>query len=215
MIEKKKALFMTILLALHAVSCTKVDDVPQSSTSSSAVATSPNTTKPEIILNVGDLNDIDKILLQVNRATQDNKDMADGLLKQGKSSLEKERQEGLHGGRSGLLKLFCGSAVYYPTVDALAGCAEATSLGQGNFEAKLKKFKVSSEFYQALLLFIERTDASLPVAERQKVEKNIACLDAFVKAPNPEMPGCELVRVSLTDPSLPGGKILPSPTNKQ
>ncbi len=222
MLEKTKVLLIIVSLALcTVVSCTKAETIkskaesPQASAPSSANATSSNTTKPGIGLNVGDLNDIEKLLLQVNRANQGDKDLADGLLKQGKNNMEKDRQEGLHGGRSGLSKLFCGSAVSYPTVDALIGCAEATSLEDGNFEAKLKKFKTSSEFYRAALLFSDRTNASLPAAERQKVEETIACLDAFIKEPNLEKPGCELVRISLINPNLPGGRILPSSTGKQ
>ena len=214
MLEKTKVLFAIISLALYTVSCTKAettkpkDKPPQVEPSSIA-------TKSQITLNSGDLNNVDKLLIQVNRASQDNKDTAGKLLKQGKSEIEKERQEGLHGGRSGLSKLFCGSAVSYPTIDALMGCAEAVSLGQTNFEGKLKNFKGSSRLYGTALLFSERTNASMPAADRQKVEKNIACLDAFVKEPNPTAPGCELVRVSLLNPNLPGGKILPSPTGKK
>jgi hypothetical protein len=118
-------------------------------------------------------------------------------------------------GRSGLFNTFCAAALYYPTVDALIGCAEAISLDDGNFEAKLKNFKASSESYRIALLFSDRTNAPIPPAERQKIEENIACLDAFVKTPNPETPGCELVRVSLLDPAFPNGKILPSPTVEQ
>jgi hypothetical protein len=214
MLEKTKILFVIVSFALFTVSCTRAettkpkDESPQTEPSSIA-------TKSEITLNGGDLNDIDKLRLQADRANQGSKDMADGLFKQGKSEMEKDRQEGLHGGRSGLSKLFCGSAVSYPTVDALIGCAEAVSLGQTNFEGKLKNFKGSSKLYRTALLFSERTNDKLPTAERQKVEKNIACLDAFTKAPNPKTPGCELVRVSLLNPNLPGGKILPSANGKQ
>jgi hypothetical protein len=221
MLEKNKVLLIIVPLTLCTVSCTKAETMkskaesPQASVPSS-VATSPNTTKPEVSLHhTNDLTDIDKLLLQVNRANQANRDLANGLLEQGKNHMEKDRQEGLHGGRSGLSKSFCGSAFNYPTVDALTGCAEAISWEQGNFEAKLNRFKESARLYRSALLFSKRTNASLPAAQRQKIEENITCLDAFVKAPNPETPGCELVRVSLLDPNLPGGKILPSPTGEQ
>lgn len=216
--EKTKVLFIIVLLALFTVSCTQAKttkpkaEAPQASAPSAATSSA---TKPGTGLNVGDLNDMNKLLLQVNRANQGDKDLAADLLEQGKSNMEKDRQEGLHGGRSGLSKSFCGSAVSYPTVDSLTGCAEAISLGDANFEGKLKNFKSSSKLYRTALLFSERTNTPLPAAERQKVEENIACLDAFVKAPKPEKPDCELVRVSLLNPALPGGKILPSPTGKQ
>jgi hypothetical protein len=218
MLEKTKVLFIIVPLALCTVSCTKAETIKPKAESPqaapSAAATSSNAIKP-IILNVGDLNDIDKLLLQVNRANQVDKDLAADGLKSNKNYMKKNWPEGLHGGRSGVTKSICVSPLYYPTVDGLIGCAEAISLDQGNFEAKLKGFKVSSEFYRTALLFSERTNSPLPPAERQRVEKNISCLDAFVKAPNPETPGCELVRVSLLNPALPGGKILPSPTGKQ
>lgn len=220
MLEKNKALLMITPIALFTASCNNAGitqpkaEIPQVSVPSSA-ATSPNTTKPGIGLNGGDLNDIDKLLLQVSQTNQADKDLAGDLLEQGKNNMEKDRQEGLHGGRSGLSKSFCGSAGSYPTVDALTGCAEAISFEQGNFEAKLTRFKVSSDLYRTALLFGERTNAPLSTANRQEIEENIACLDAFVKTPNPEKPGCELVRVSLLDPGLPSGKILPSPTGKQ
>jgi hypothetical protein len=212
MLKKTKVLFIIAWLALCTVSCTRAETIKsriESPTSSNA--TKP---KPRTMLDVGYFNDIDKLLLQVNRATQENKDAAAAALEGDKIAMEKERQEGLHGGRSGLTKITCLSPMDYPTVDGLANCAEAISLEQGNFEGKLKNFKGSSRLYRTALLFGERTNASVPDAKRQKIEENIACLDAFVKAPNPEKPGCELVRVSLLDPDLPGGKILPSSTRK-
>jgi hypothetical protein len=219
MLDKTKVLFMIVSLALCAVACTKAETtkskIESSQTSPSAGATSSNATKPRIMLNVSDFTDIDKLLLQVNRATQENKDSAAAALEYDKIAMEKERQEGLHGGRSGLTKITCISPMDYPTVDGLANCAEAISLEQANFEGKLKNFRGSSKIYRTALLLSERTNTPLPAAKRQKIEENIACLDAFVKAPNPETPGCELVRVSLLDPDLPGGKILPSPTGKQ
>jgi hypothetical protein len=161
------------------------------------------------------LDNIDKLLLQVSRATQENKKAGAAALEDGKIVMEKERREGLHGGRSGLTKIICLSPLDYPTVDGLANCAEAISLTDGNFEGKLKNFKSSAKSYRMALLLSDRTNAPIPAPKRQEIEKNIACLDAFVKAPNPKKPGCELVRVSLLDPALPGGKILPSPTRKR
>jgi hypothetical protein len=215
MLEKTKVLFIIIPLALYIVSCNKAETTKPKAEASQTSEPSSKATKPKIMLNVGDLTDIDKLLLQVNRATQKSKDLVAADLKWGKIEMEKERKKGLHGGRSGLTKLFCVSPMYYPTVGGLTNCAEAVSLDQANFEGKLKNFKSSSKLYQTALLFSERTNTPLTSTERQKVEKDIACLDAFVKAPNPEAPGCELVRVSLLDPALPGGKILPSPIRKQ
>ncbi len=213
MLEKSKALFILILLVLCTVSCTNAETIKTKAESpSSSADTSSNVTESRITLNDGDLNNIDKLLLQVNRANQANKDLAAKALESGKEAMKQDRQEGLHGGRSGLFKTFCASAVNYPTVEALTGCAEAISLGDANFESKLKNFKSSSKLYQTALLFSKRTNASMPAAERQKIEKNIACLDAFVKTPDPKAPGCELVKVSLLNPNLPGGKILPLPT---
>lgn len=69
MLKKNKVLFIIVSLALCTVSCTKAETIklkaesPHASAPSSATATSSNTTKPGIILNVGDLNDIDKLFL--------------------------------------------------------------------------------------------------------------------------------------------------------
>jgi hypothetical protein len=200
MLEKTKALFIIILLTLCTVSCTKAETIktkaesPQASAPSFSADTSSNVTKSRIALNDGDLNNIDKLLLQVNRANQANKDLAAKALERGREAMEQERQKGLHGRRSGLFKTFCAAALNYPTVEALTGCAEAISLTDGNFESKLKNFKSSSKLYRTALLFSDRTNAPLPSAERQKVEKNIACLDAFVKAPNIETPGFDTLR---------------------
>jgi hypothetical protein len=221
MLDKTKVLFIIVSLTLCIVSCTKAETIktkaesPQASVPSSAADTSSNVTKPRIALNDGDLNNIDKLLLQVNRANQTNKDLAAKALEGGRETMEQDRREGLHGGRSGLFKTFCAAALNYPTVDALTGCAEAISLTDGNFEAKVKNFKSSSKLYRTALLFSDRTNAPLPAAERQKIQENIACLDAFVKTPNPGTPGCELIRVSLLNPNLSGGKILPSPAREQ
>jgi hypothetical protein len=215
MLDKTKVLFIIVPIALCAVSCTEAETTklkPESPKTAPSAATSSNAKKPRIMLNPGDLNNIDRLLLQFNRATPESKDAAAASLEYDKIVMEKERQK--DGGRSGLVKDVCVSPMDYPTVDGLANCAEAISLEQANFEGKLKNFKGSSRLYRTALLFGERTNASVPAAKRQKIEENIACLDAFVKAPNPEKPGCELVRVSLLDPALPGGKILPSPTRK-
>jgi hypothetical protein len=221
MLEKTKALFALISVALCTVSCTQAEPVqsnaepPQTSIPSSDAATSSNAETSGLMLNAGDLKNVDKLLLQVNRANQADKDFATASLEAGKMEMKKERQEGLHGGRSGLSKITCVSPMHYPTVDGLTDCAEAISLEQSNFEGKLKNFQSSAELYRTALLFSERTNASLPDTERSKIEENIACLDAFIKAPDPETPGCELVRVALLDPQLPGGKILPPSTGEQ
>jgi hypothetical protein len=138
--------------------------------------------------------------LQLDRADQRNRDLASGLLDDAKRVAEQDRKEGLHGERSGLSKLFCGSAVEYPTVEALIGCAKSLALEDASFDVKVKRSQNASDIYQTTLEFSKRTKNSISGAERQKIENNIKCLDAFVKSPNPNSPGCELIKISLKKP---------------
>lgn len=168
------------------------------SDSPSPVSSASDTSEELIFLNdQRDLVNIDKLLLQVNRANQTTQKLSSGLLEDGKRLAKQDKKEGLHGQRSGLPKLFCGSAIGYPTVDALTGCAESLVIHDGGFDVKVGNMKLASNIYRATLEFGDRTNNPISGAERQKILDNIKCLDAFVKSPNPNSPGCELIRVSL------------------
>jgi hypothetical protein len=190
---------LIITLFSLTTSCTEgqISDntIPQSPSSNP-----PNLKKQLVSLNGGDESNIDKLLLQVNRANPENKKLASDLLEDGKKVSAKHKEESLHGGRSGLSKLFCGSVVNYPTVEALIGCAESLSLADADFDVKVKRFKSASKIYSTALEFSKRIKSPLSPAERQKIEGNIKCLDTFVKKPNPKSPGCELIRLSLKKP---------------
>jgi hypothetical protein len=186
---------LPIILGTLIASCagiqTPINNVVISQSPSSVSSAS------EIILNSEDLSNIDKLILQLNRADQENKKLSAGLLENGKKLSEQDRKEGLHGQRDGLSKLFCGSAVGYPTVDALTGCAESIVLENSSFDVRVKRMKDASDIYRATLEFADRTNKPISGAERQKILDNIKCLDAFVKTPDPKSPGCELIRISL------------------
>ena len=198
LLGKSKPSFLLVLVSL-TTSCAE-GQISNNTVSQSPISKSSNVKKQPISLNGGDESNIDKLLFQVNRADQENKKIAVGLLESGKKVAEKNKQEGLHGGRSGLIKLFCGSVVDYPTVEALTGCAESLALDDAGFDVKLKRFKSASNIYRTTLEFSERVKSPILPAERQKIESNIKCLDAFVKTPNPKSPGCELIRISLKKP---------------
>jgi hypothetical protein len=194
-------LSMPVVLGSLIVSCagiqTPSNDVVVSD-SPSPVSSASDTSEELIFLNdQRDLVNIDKLLLQVNRANQTTKKLASGLLEDGKRLAKQDRKEGLHGQRSGLPKLFCGSAVSYPTVDALTGCAESLVIHDGGFDVKVGNMRLASDIYRATLEFGDRTNKPISGAERQKILDNIKCLDAFVKTPDPKSPGCELIRISL------------------
>jgi len=193
-------LSISVISGLLTVSCANL----QPPTSDIAVSNAPTvseireTPRQRITLNPGDLSNIDKLLLQANRANKKNKKHSLSLLETGNSLAEKDRKEGLHGQRDGLSKMFCAAAINYPTVDALSGCAESIVLGDSSFDAKVKGMKTASDIYRATLKFAERTSNPLPEGERQRILDNIKCLDDFVRVPNPNSPGCELVKISLT-----------------
>jgi hypothetical protein len=201
----------TLLIVLSLIaSCAKsetLNPTVESSRPNSSSPGQPSSVKPLSPLSDGHLKDIERLLLQVAQADQSSKDMAAGLLEDGEIEAEKDRQEGLHGGRNGLSKMFCASAMYYPTVDALIGCAEAISLEEsGGLEGKVRSFEEATKIYQVALVFSDRTNTPISLTERQQIEENIACLDAFVKAPNPKTPGCKLVEISLTNPNFPSAQ---------
>lgn len=188
-------------MGLLTISCASVRS-PSSdavvSDSSSPLAEVPDTPEQKITLNPGDLSNIDKLLLQVNRSGSQNKELSLRLLENGIRLAEKDRKEGLHGERDGLPKLFCASAQGYPTVEGLIGCAESDIIHNGSLDVKLKRFRTASNIYRVTIEFARRINTPLSEAEQQRILDNIKCLDNFVKAPNPNYPGCELVEISLT-----------------
>jgi hypothetical protein len=193
---------ISIILVSLTVSCAGIkspnNDVVVSQ-SRNPLSSASETYDERITLNdQRDLVNIDKLLLQVNRAPHKNKEFALGLLEDGIRLTEQDIKEGLHGQRSGLSKLFCAGAIIYPTVDLLTGCAESIVLGDSGFDVKLKKMKTASEIYRATLEFAERTNSPLPPAERQRILNNIMCLESFVKSQKPNSLSCELVKISLS-----------------
>jgi len=185
-----------IILNLLVASCSRQQS--PSISSPSPVSEIPDTPEQKVTLNDSDLSNVDKLLLQVNRAGQQNKKISSGLLETGIRLTEEDRKQGLHGERDGLAKMFCGSAVGYPTVQALIGCAESLVIADASFDVKVKRMKDASKIYRATLEFAKRTNYSLPATERQRILDNIKCLDNFVQAPNPNAPSCELIKISLT-----------------
>jgi len=199
--SKFSKLTTPFILGLLTISCASVRS-PSSdavvSDSSSPLAEIPDTPEQTITLNSGDLSNIDKLLLQVNRSGPQNRALSLRLLEDGIRLAEKDRKGGLHGERDGLPKLFCASAVGYPTVEGLIGCAESLVIADASFNVKVEKMKDASKIYRATLEFAKRTNYSLPATERQRILDNIKCLDNFVQAPNPNAPSCELIKISLT-----------------
>lgn len=193
---------LLIVLALFMVSCS-MSQSPESVVEQDQIQVSvspslvPTTVSQPLFLDDGDLSNAEKLVIQVNRATQANKDAASALLQKGQEVAEEDARNGILGGSSGRSKMFCGSAIEYPTIEALMGCAESTALSGSSLEDKISNFRASLGIYRATLEFSKLTNSSISKVDRQEIEDNLNCLDTFVKSPNIASPGCELVKNSL------------------
>lgn len=199
---KIKSFFVLSTVITLTVSCRdskNLDRTDGFSSSLSSVTSSGQGTSSRP-LEVSDLTDIEKLLLQAEQANQEAKDLAADLLGDGKEMEEQDKNDGLHGGRSGLSRLFCASATSYPTFEALEGCAEALVLEDGGFDVKVGRFDEASKIYQTALVFSERTDSAITPEKRRQIEENVTCLNVFVQSPDRTSPGCELIEVSLLKP---------------
>ncbi|MBW4611860.1 MAG: hypothetical protein KME21_00965 [Desmonostoc vinosum HA7617-LM4] len=164
---------------------------------------SPSKSEPLRTINRSDLSNVDRLLMQRERAGKSEKKLASKLLEAGEKALMQAKKDGpksnfvSNGGWSGALKSYCSSAVSFPTTKALLGCAESIAMADASFDTKLKRFKESSDIYKTIVEFSEKTNTPLSAAERQVIQENTKCLDAFLKNPNPKSPGCSLISDSL------------------
>lgn len=149
------------------------------------------------ILKRPDLGNVQQLLIQRERVIAPQKKLALELLEDGKTLKEKGQQQGLNNQRSGLSKIFCSSAVEYPTVDALIGCAESIALANVNFDQRLQSFGEASAIYRIIPAFGNAIQEPLSIQKQENIEAKVACLDAFVWQPDLEQPGCQLVRQAL------------------
>lgn len=197
-----RALLMLTGLAVLVVSCAEpkasnINATEPESPNSSIPNSSSNPPEQSITLSRNDLSNVDKLLLRKKQANQSSQELALGLLDSAKKLASSDEQQGLDGGRSGLAKSFCGSAIEYPTIEALAGCAESIALEDASFDVKVDRFQEASDVYRATLEFSKETSTPISEPERQAIEENMQCLDTFVKSPSPDSPECELVKNSL------------------
>lgn len=150
-----------------------------------------------------ELSDVSKLIMQRTRANEEDQQMALDLLESGNGASAQARQDGPgsdfvdNGGWSIALKAYCGSSIIYPTTDSLLGCAESKVMADTVFETKLKRFEDSLPIYETLLESSAEIDRALEPSEVQVIEGNVECLDSFLKAPDPDTPGCSLIEESL------------------
>lgn len=203
--------FRFAVLVFLLAACGQISDEQKAASTSSenqpSTGSQVNSSESEPLgpaLNGGDLSNIDKLLMQIERAGEGNKELASGDLEYGKKAATRAKKEGIesdfvvfHSGWSVALKLYCSSANSFPTTEALLGCAESMVMADASFDTKLRRFKKASNIYRTILKFSEQTNSPLSPTERQLVEENIQCLDSFLKTPNPKSPGCPLVSDSL------------------
>ncbi|MEM9088212.1 MAG: hypothetical protein AAGC93_05650 [Cyanobacteria bacterium P01_F01_bin.53] len=149
------------------------------------------------ILKRPDLGNLQQLLIQRNRAIAPQKKLALSLLEDGTRLAEQGKQQGLNNQRSGLSKVFCSSAMEYPTVEALIGCAESIALANVSFDRRLQSFGEASAIYRIIPAFGNAIQEPLSIQKQENIDAKIACLDAFVWQPDLEQPGCQLVREAL------------------
>lgn len=135
----------------------------------------PSEQKQLITLNVGDLQSVDKLLMQRDRATEAHKkDAAAGLKASREMATEdkKARAAGLPVDPTGLVKMHCPAAMAYPTSEALIACAEAFLLGDIDSESRANRFRETVNIYQTTLEFSKAVSEPLTAEQRQAVETN-------------------------------------------
>jgi hypothetical protein len=145
----------------------------------------------------GDLRDVDGLVEQSKQK--------DPSLKQtSQSMLETAREAQADDDWGAATKLFGDSVAFMPNNDALLGYATAqamtnvlTTSPQETLKTRLRTFQDAIDSYQVAIEFSKRTNQTLTTEQKQLAEANIACLEAFLAAPDPKKPTCELVANAL------------------
>lgn len=149
------------------------------------------------VLKSSDLKNVEQMLLQRDRATATQKNLALEFVEDGQRLAAEATATGLHNERSGLSKLFCDSAIEYPTVDGLMGCAEALVLAEVELDIRVKQFGKAANIYRAIPAFARAIDEPLSTPVTQTIEANIACLERFIWSLDAEVADCQLITKAL------------------
>lgn len=152
--------------------------------------------------NQRDLGNVEALLAQLRRAGAPETKAAKILLGQGKEMAAQRRW-------GPAAKAFGESAMYKPSAVGLVGLANTTLMSETRrdnpqiLEVKLRDFKAAVEEFRVALDFSKRADDPLPAGDLAKVKEHIACLETFIKNPDPATPDlCSPVREALKQSGL-------------
>lgn len=149
------------------------------------------------ILGIGHLQYVDELLMQRERATGEHRQEAATFLDASLKMAAEDKASNFEKGYEGLVKMHCPSVTIYPTNDALIVCAESELVSDLQATSRVNRFRLSARMYHAMLDFSEAVDEPLSAQQRQAVETNISCLDAFLANAVTPSPTCELVFTTL------------------
>lgn len=152
---------------------------------------------PPPVLKSSDLKSVEQMLLQRDRATPPQKKIALEFIADGTRLAAEATAQGLHNERSGLSKLFCDSAIEYPTVEGLMGCAEAIALAEVGLDIRVKQFGKAANIYRTVPAFASAIGEPLSSQETKTVEENIVCLERFIWSLETEAKDCQIITNAL------------------
>lgn len=145
----------------------------------------------------GNLLDVDGLLKQLEKRDANLELQSKRLLK-----VALDAQEDNDWGAAA--KGFGESIVFRPTNEALLGYAMSQLMTNVNtldqketLKIKLRNFKEAIKIYQTTTEFSQRSGKPLSNEQKQLVKTNIACLESFLKSPNPKVATCKLVADAL------------------
>lgn len=153
--------------------------------------------QPPPVLKSSDLKNVETMLLQRDRATPPQKTLALELIEDGKRLATEATAQGLRNERSGLSKLFCDSAIEYPTVDGLMSCAEAIALADVGLDVKIKQFDKAAGIYRTIPDFAQAINEPLSPKKAETIEENIVCLEQFIWSLDTEATSCQIIQDAL------------------
>ena len=185
--------------ALLVSACQQMaNEQPHSDTTAELAKTASAEASPyPVELNFGDLQYLDKLLSQRELATEAHRQEGARFLEASLEMAAEDKASDFEKGYEGIAKMHCPPAMIYPTNEALIVCAESELVSDLQSTSRVDRFRMSARIYHAVLAFSEAVDEPLSARQRQAVETNVSCLDAFPANAVTPSPTCELAFTTL------------------
>ena len=183
------------------VSCVIALSACQNPTSTQAnsvdESTPPQPSAPLTGLNFGDLQFLDKLLMQRDRSTEAHKERADEFLQFSLEMAAEDRASDYEKGYEGIGKVHCPAAMMSPTNETLIICAESELISDLQSVSRVNRFRYSARVYQSVLAFSDIVNEPLTPQQQEAADVNSSCLESFLANAVTPSPTCELIFTTL------------------